>query len=224
MIIVKQGLPWAIVPGVGFFLCFYYNHIPGIWGDLLYDFVTIPLAVITILMLIFFRNPNRKPAVGYRPEISVLSPADGSLAAITEEDGNTVIYIEMHVRNVHVTRAPVACTVKSVSFASGNYYAIYYIRPQPGKQNEAIKKNARVIIEMEDSNHQTLIYNMICGKLARRARPFVKVGDHLDAGQRVGVIMFGSMVRIILPGTKYNMVARLNQNVYGGRTILCERL
>jgi phosphatidylserine decarboxylase len=222
-IIAKEGLPFVLVFGISCFLSYWFNNLTGFWHELVYYGAFIPLLVITIFLLIFFRDPPRHPQGGYKPGISILSPADGSIIAVEQEEGNTAIYVEMHLRNVHVTRVPFDAKIKNVTIAAGKYYAIYYIRPQPGKQAEAITKNARVIIELEDAQKQITMYNMICGKLARRARPFVKIGDTVKAGERMGIIMFGSMVRIVLPGTKYKMIAKLGQNVYGAKTILCEK-
>jgi phosphatidylserine decarboxylase len=129
----------------------------------------------------------------------------------------------MHVSNVHVTRARLDGKVKSVTRVGGKHYPIYFLKKRVGSDSEAIRKNARVIIELEDNQGRPFIYHLVCGYLARRAKPYVKVGDIIKEGQKMGVISFGSLVKVTLPGNKYKLVAKISDNVIGGQTIICER-
>ena len=224
MVFAKAGIPWVLgasLIAMGSYFLFP-KDLRGI--GLAFFLLTIPLIILTLFIVYFFRDPNRLPEVQYKPGISVLSPADGSICAIEQEGNDTAIYVEMHVTNVHVTRAHMGGTVKKVSRLSGHHYPIYFLKKRVGAESEAIRKNARVVIEFEDDLGNPFIYHLVCGKLARRARPYVKPGQKITEGERVGVICFGSLVKITMPGTKYKMIAKIGQNVLGGRTIICERI
>jgi phosphatidylserine decarboxylase len=220
----KEGYPWVIGWGILTFFSIYWNNYMGIWYWVLFISLTIPLIWITGFMIFFFRDPFRKPDLGFIEGKSVLCPADGTFCGIEEESGNLALYIEMHASNVHITRAHLNGTIKKITRARGNHYPIYFFKRTSGTTTKSIKKNARVIIELEDSQGRPFLYHMICGILARRAKPFVKEGDIIHQGQKLGIIQFGSMVKITLPGTNYKLVSNLLQNVYGGQTILCEKL
>ena len=109
----KEGFVWVF--GGLFFtiMSIMYSSDPdGVLG-LNFLFLTLPAASLTLYIILFFRDPNRTPAHGYHPQKSILSPADGSLCAVEEEDGDLALYIEMHLTNVHVTRSHLAGTVKN---------------------------------------------------------------------------------------------------------------
>jgi phosphatidylserine decarboxylase len=220
----KEGYPWVIGAALATFLSIYFNHYTGIWYWVLFIPLSIPLMWITGFMIFFFRDPPRSPDADFIPGKSVLSPADGTLCAMQEENGNLALYIEMHASNVHVTRAHIDGTIKKVVRASGNHYPIYLFKKTSGTDTPPIKKNARVNIEMEDAQGRPFLYQMICGFVARRVKPYVKEGQVIKQGEKMGIIQFGSMTKITLPGTKYKMVAKLPQDVFGAQTILCERL
>jgi phosphatidylserine decarboxylase len=224
MIIAKHGIPWVLGALILVLVSYFFNNWPGVYFWVLFCCLTIPLIILTIFFIYFFRDPERNPDSGYKQGLSVLSPADGALCAVEEEDGHLALYIEMHASNVHVTRAHIAGTVKKVTRASGKHYPVYVIKKTVGSQSRAILKNARVIIDMEDEEGRPFFYQLICGVMARRAIPYVKAGDVLKAGQRMGIIEFGSMTKVTLPDTQYRMIAQIKGNVFAGKTILCERM
>jgi phosphatidylserine decarboxylase len=184
---------------------------------------TLPLSIVAAFVIYFFRDPKRTPDHPYSAETSILSPADGSICAIEKEDGDLAIYVEMHVTNVHVTRSHISGTVKKVTRIGGNHHPIYFLKKTVGTASKAIRKNARVILEMEDHLSRSFLIQLICGKLARRAKPYVKVGQFINQGDKIGVIAFGSLVKITLPGLDYDVSVKISQNVKAGKTIICER-
>ena len=223
MAYAKEGYPWTIGAGIITFLSIYLNPYTDVWYWIVFIPISIPLMWITIFTIFFFRDPPRTPDPGYQEGKSVLSPADGTLCAIQEENGNLALYIEMHAINVHITRAHISGTIKKIIRSSGSHYPIYLFKKTSDTETFAIKKNARVIIELEDDLGHPFSYIMICGIIARRAKPFVKEGDKITQGQKMGIIQFGSMTKITLPGTNYKMIAKISQNVFGAQTILCEK-
>ena len=151
MIIAKHGIPWILGALIVTLCSYLFNPYSGIYFWILFCPLTIPLGIITVFFIHFFRDPERSPAEGYQSGISVLAPADGALCAAEEVEGQLNLYVEMHANNVHVTRAPIAGTVKNVTRAIGKHYPVYVIKKTVGSQSRAILKNARVIIELEDN-------------------------------------------------------------------------
>jgi phosphatidylserine decarboxylase len=194
------------------------------WPSIL--FRTTPMALLTCFMIYFFRDPNRSVDPNFKDQVDnlVLAPADGTICAIQEEEGNLAVYVELHVTNVHVQRAHINGVVTDVQRLGGNHYPVYFLKKKIGADSKAIKKNARVVIKVKDEQNRLFDIQLICGKVARRAKPYVMPGDVLTKGQRVGVISFGSLVRITLPGTNYKHITYIGQNVEGGKTVLFEIL
>ncbi len=199
--------------------------LPTIYNPWAYFFViTFPTVSGILLLASFFRDPERSPHSNYVLGETILSPADGNLIAVEEEGGDTAIYIEMHYNNVHVTRAHLAGTVKKVIRKGGKHHWVYFFKKTVGTESRAIRKNARAIIYLEDEHGNPFEYYLICGAFFRRAKPFVKPGDTVTEGQRIGVIAFGSTVRITLPGIKYKMTVKIGEKVSAGHTIICKRI
>jgi len=226
MYFAKEGFLWVFV-GIALTLLSHFTAplIPEWWYLILFA-RTIPLAALTLFMIYFFRDPNRTIDPNYKDKTDkvVVAPADGSICAIQEEGGNLAVYVELHVTNVHVQRTHLSGKVIEVTRWSGNHYPVYFLKKKIGAESRAIKKNARVVIKMVDEKERPFEIQLICGKIARRAKSYVMPGDVLTMGQRVGVISFGSLVKITVPGTNYKKIAQIGQNIYGGKTVLLERL
>lgn len=222
----KEGFIWVIPIIALTILSFYLNNLSGAAYWIVLFLINIPLVGISIFVTAFFRDPPRSPLPldQFHPETSVLSPADGCVCAYEEENGNFAIYVEMHASEVHVTRAAIDGIVVKVIRTSGKHYPIYVFKKTEGTQTEAIRKNARVTIELKDSQNRPFLYQLVCGVIARRAKPYVKEGDFVKQGQKMGIIAFGSLTKITLPGTNYRMLVKVHEKVYGGQTIICERI
>lgn len=221
----KHGYPWVFGIAALTALSYYWYSIRTGWLHWVILFaIAIPLSVFTFFVFYFFRDPPRTPEDPFHPEKSVVSPADGRLCAVEEEAGNLAMYIEMHASNVHVTRAHTDGVIKHIQRVGGKHHPIYLLKKTASSDSKAVRKNARVIIEMEDHQGRPFVYHMICGKMARRAVPYVKEGQVVTKGQKMGIIQFGSMVKITLPGTQYQMRSKLSDRVFGGRTVICDRI
>lgn len=133
-----------------------------------------------IFVLVFHRDPERDI-----PSEGVVSPADGRVSVIREEEGQVRVGIYMSVTDVHVNRAPLAGTVETVTHSPGAN------RPAFSKESE---RNEKVTI---DCGAFTVV--QIAGAFARRIHPTVEPGDELTRGERIGHISFGSRVDVILP-------------------------
>lgn len=142
---------------------------------------------VLLLFLVFFRDPERAPGAG------VVSPADGRVMFIDAVDDpdlgrSTRVAVFMHVYDVHVNRAPVAGEVAVAVHQRGGHV------PAWDKESE---RNERFMIVYAGAIRAKTI--QIAGTVARRIVPYVKVGDRVEKGQRVGLIRFGSRVDTLVP-------------------------
>jgi phosphatidylserine decarboxylase len=169
----------------------------------------------------------RDPSRGAQDERLILSPADGTVSLIAQieppaelriDDGSgtrglaagpvTRVSIFMSVFDVHINRAPVGGTVRRVVYIPGKF--------MNADLDKASEDNERQHLLIERSDGLTVGFTQIAGLLARRIVPFVKPGDLVAAGQRIGLIRFGSRVDVYLPaGTDAKVV--LGQTVVAGR-------
>lgn len=195
---------------------------------LAWETIASPLAGLTLGILAFFRDPER--VVPQDPGL-VISPADGLVSLIQQvepprelqlDDGGTPglgsgpvtrISIFMSVFDVHINRAPVSGTVRRLIYIPGKF--------MNADLDKASEENERQHILIERNDGVSIAFTQIAGLVARRIVPFVKPGDILAVGQRVGLIRFGSRVDVYLPqGTDSKVI--LGQKVIAGETVLAE--
>jgi phosphatidylserine decarboxylase len=147
--------------------------------------VAVPATALAAGMLWFFRDPEREIAPG-----RVISPADGVVQSIMPwKDGRTRVAIFMSPLNVHVNRAPLAGTVTSVEHVPGGYVPAF---------NKESEHNERVVWHF-DTELGDIEMVQIAGAVARRIVPYVQEHAKVEAGERIGLIRFGSRVDIYLP-------------------------
>lgn len=174
----------------------------------------LPFIVFTIVFLFFFRDPERQPPAD--PNV-VLSPADGRVLVAGRAEAGAAppgmwlqISIFLSPLDVHVNRVPVSGTVTRVDFRPGRYLPAY--RP------EAAGSNARSEIWV-DHNGQSVVFRQLVGIVARRIVCRLAPGRQVDAGERFGVMKFGSRMDVFLPVTAVLCVS-VGDRVLGGETIL----
>ncbi len=173
-------------------------------------FLYIPLAVLYVLIaiffVIFFRDPERTPSEG------IAAPADGKVMKI-ENDGNHVkILTVMNVHNVHVNRAPLDGKVRRITHHPGKHVPAF---------SKDSKNNERVVIILDTIIGEVKIVQ-IAGAFARRIEPYITEGQDILKGQRIGIIKFGSRVDLYLPGNKVNVIAKENQKVKAAESKIAE--
>ncbi|HEV8532669.1 MAG TPA: phosphatidylserine decarboxylase family protein [Methylomirabilota bacterium] len=171
-----------------------------------------PLALFALACLGFFRDPERTP-----PAVTgaVLAPADGRVMGVVDVDDGWVgravrVSIFLSPLDVHVNRSPAAGLVRDVQYGRGRFLAAY--------RDEASELNERCTVALEgDSGRLTI--RQIAGVLARRIVCRVRPGDKLQAGERYGLIRFGSRTDLVVPrGTELRV--RVGDRVRGGETIM----
>ncbi len=215
---------WWITPCILADIGWHFISLPTKYNIWAYFFlITLPTTIGIILLASFFRDPDREPEAGYEKDISILSPTDGYLIAIEKEEGNLVLFIEMHYNDAHVARAHLSGTVINVTRIGGAHHWVYFFKKQEDTKSLAIRKNARAIIEFEDNLGRKFLYYLICGAFFRRAKPYVEIGDKIQQGQRIGMIVFGSTIKITIPGVDYDIISKIGEKVKGGHTIICKK-
>lgn len=174
----------------------------------------IPLWIIFVFVLQFFRDPPREIPQG---EGLVLSPADGRVIKVERtQDGYAgreaiLVSVFMNVFNVHSNRSPVDGTVQQVQYFPGKFVN--------ADLDKASSENERNAIVATTPSGQTVTFVQVAGLIARRILCYVKAGDVLTRGQRYGFIRFGSRVDVYLPLTATVRVA-IGDKVSATTTIL----
>src|SRR5260221_5177349 len=182
------------------------------------------LAGLTLWVLSFFRDPVRTTPRG---KTLVIAPADGLITMIAKvppppelrgADGLTApdytrVSIFMSVFDVHINRAPIAGRVTRIAYVPGKFVN--------ADLDKASQDNERQHFLIEGADGVRIGFTQIAGLVARRILAFVRQGDAVDAGQRIGLIRFGSRVDVYLPsGTSPRVL--LGQRAIAGETVLAE--
>ncbi|MGH7357011.1 MAG: phosphatidylserine decarboxylase, partial [Candidatus Rokuibacteriota bacterium] len=173
---------------------------------------TVALGAVTLCFLGFFRDPERTP-----PPVAgvVLAPADGRVMRVGEVDDQWVgravrVSIFLSPLDVHVNRSPVTGLVEGVQHMAGRFLAAY--------RDEASELNERCTIALQGEAARVGV-RQIAGVLARRIVCRARPGDKLEAGERYGLIRFGSRTDLFVPvGTEIRV--RVGDRVRGGETIM----
>jgi phosphatidylserine decarboxylase len=125
----------------------------------------------------------------------------------------TRVSIFMSVFDVHINRAPIAGTVRRVVYLPGKFLN--------ADLDKASEENERQHLLIDRGNGLMIGFTQIAGLVARRIVPFVRPGDMVGAGQRIGLIRFGSRVDVYLPAGTEPLVL-IGQKVVAGETVLAE--
>jgi phosphatidylserine decarboxylase len=151
----------------------------------------------------------------------VIAPADGVVVSVSPappppelaipEPSPRRVCIFMNVFNVHVNRAPVAGTVSVAQYREGKFFN--------AALDKASEQNERFSIALRTSTGHVIGAVQIAGLVARRIVRKVKAGDPLRAGQRYGLIRFGSRVDVYIPAGS-EVLVQLGQVTKAGETVI----
>jgi phosphatidylserine decarboxylase len=187
-----------------------------------WQFLAWLLVGLTIWIATFFRDPIRTTP---RNDRMIIAPADGLITMIAKvpppaelrgpealaDPEYTRISIFMSVFDVHINRAPIGGRVKRMAYVPGKFVN--------ADLDKASEDNERQHLLIEGSDGLRIGFTQIAGLVARRILAFVREGDVVEAGQRVGLIRFGSRVDVYLPaGTAPRVL--LGQRSIAGETVL----
>jgi len=196
--------------------------ITAVFALLAWETLAWPMGGITLWVAAFFRDPVRTTPRGAG---LVVAPADGLVTMITTvpppremageealgEAPMTRISIFMSVFDVHINRTPIPGTIKRVVYISGKFLN--------ADLDKASEENERQHILVEGHDGVRIGFTQIAGLVARRIVPFIKTGDIVGPGQRIGLIRFGSRVDVYLPAGTTPAVT-IGQRAIAGETIL----
>lgn len=204
-LIAKEGWPFL---GIALGLSIMLTPVLGYWS--------VPLWVVSLFILQFFRDPPRLIAGG---EKSVVAPADGRIVAVEKVvdpylDREAIkVSVFMNVFNVHSNRSPVDGEVRQRWYNRGAFVN--------AALDKASVENERNALWIRASGGQDITCVQVAGLVARRILCYVQQGTTLSRGQRYGFIRFGSRVDVYLP-LDARVKATIGEKVFASSTVLAE--
>ncbi len=175
--------------------------------------------LVSLFTIYFFRDPER--IIPQNNENLIICPADGKIITarkVTQEEvedyecspSDTKISIFMNVFNVHVNRAPISGKIIKIKHTKG--------KKMPAYHEKASKLNEHMDFTIQGKN-DIIKFRLIAGLVAQRIKSFKIEKAIVSAGERIGMIKFGSRVDVIIP-EKYTINVSLNDKVKAGGTVL----
>ena len=197
-------------------------------------FVLLLLSSLILFLLNFYRDPERKIPSGN----NIVSPADGKIIRILKVKSGKVkvskgffgsveslakdvarecyfISIFMSPLDVHINRAPIDGKIISIRHENGRFFSAYKKSSLQNEKNEILFFNKKI---------GKIKVIQIAGFLARRIICSVKKNEKVNKGQKIGKIVLGSQVTLILPSKKINLRIKKGQKVIAGATIIADVL
>jgi phosphatidylserine decarboxylase len=179
-----------------------------------FRFLALPAVILVLFFLFFFRDPDRSATLG--PD-DVVSPADGKVMVAGDPEPGVPppgrwqqISIFLSPFDVHVNRIPVSGRVAKVVYQPGRFLPAY--------RDDAARDNERNEVWI-DRGGQQVVCRQVVGVLARRIVCRVGAGAKVSAGQRFGVMKFGSRIDLYLPpGTTVRV--KPGERVRSGESVL----
>lgn len=193
MRIASEGIPFVVVAAV----------IAVAAGVAFSPWAAAALTLPVLFVVWFFRDPGRTVPDEHG---LLVAPADGRVVVASPRR----VSVFMNVFDVHVCRSPVAGTVESVDHTPGRF--LNAARDEASEQNERV----RIVIRTPEG---AIAITLVAGLIARRIVPWVEPGTHLERGERVGLIRFGSRVDLELPEAAARAVA-VGDRVTAGETVV----
>jgi len=207
MTIAREGWPYVLVLLGAALLLFAFRWSVG----------GVVVLVLGLFTTFFFRDPERE--IPNDPRL-VLSPADGKVVQIVRAPddhplgkGTTQISIFLSIFDVHVNRSPIAGRVTAVEYHRGEFL--------PAFDDKASLRNEQNSVTIAGGGGRVM-FKQIAGLIARRIVFRKRVDDDVAAGERVGLIKFGSRVDVFLPAG-VNLRVKVGDRVKGGTSVLAER-
>lgn len=199
MIVLDGILYAAAFAGAGIFVS---------W--LLSPWFAVPLWLLGVFCLYFFRDPER----AIPPGPVAVSPADGKVVAVKPEGPSLQrISIFLNIFDVHVNRTPIAGTIADVKYQSGAFHVA---------SKEACSTQNEQNVVTVDGEGTRVVFKQIAGLIARRIVFRRKPGDHVAIGERIGLIKFGSRVDVLF-GPEWEIVVQPGQRVSAGSSVIARR-
>lgn len=177
----------------------------------------IAAAVLAIgFTMYFFRDPERTPPTD--ADLLVLAPADGKVVLI--EEVHEPLYLESRAKqvsiflsplNVHVNRAPADGVIEFDTYVPGQYLVAWH--------DKASELNERSQLGLRHPTGRKILFKQIAGAVARRVVYHITIGDTVEAGERFGIVKFGSRMDVLVP-TDVEITVSPGERVTAGETII----
>jgi len=170
----------------------------------------IPLFLLALFCLYFFRDPDRTAPEG---PVAV-APADGRVVSVkAEPNGETRVSIFLNIFDVHVNRTPIAGTITGVAYQPGRFLV--------ASREGASSDNEQNVVTVEGDGTR-VVFKQIAGLIARRIVFWKKPGDAVRAGERIGLIKFGSRVDVFF-GQEWEIAVNVRDRVAAGASVIARR-
>ncbi len=173
------------------------------------------LGALSLFNVYFFRDPERTAPPN---PFAVIAPADGRVTEIVREKEEEYFHKEVQrisiflsVFNVHVNRSPMSGRVDYFTYRTGKFLAAF--KPEASAENE------QTVIGLVDEHGHKILFKQIAGLIARRIVCRLREGKTVQAGQRIGMIRFGSRMDVFLP-LDARVLVKKGQRVTAGETVL----
>ncbi len=215
--IAQEGWPFVAAAFViGLILAGLTLIIPGVPGWLELGLTPLFAPGTGLFVAYFFRDPERTPPPDFKSLI--LAPADGKVVEIVKEHEPLFIQgpawrisIFLSVLNVHVNRVPISGTVDYIAYKPGEYRVAWH--PKASTLNEQSQ------IGLVHDSGRRILFKQIAGSLARRIVYRLACGDQVRAGERFGLIRFGSRMDV-LAALDTELKVRVGEQVRAGVSVL----
>jgi phosphatidylserine decarboxylase len=211
--IAPDGIKVIVISFLILVLCIVITYL---YPVLLLKIITGVVAFISLFNFYFFRDPERSIPEG---NDLILSPADGTVVLIEEVEEPYYfkakvrrVSIFLSVFNVHVNRIPVNGTAELVKYIKGKFLVAF--------ADKASEENEQSIIGIQHEKGK-ILFKQIAGIIARRIVYHVKEGETVKAGDRFGLIRYGSRVDMFFP-ENVELKVFLKDKVYGGESVIGE--
>lgn len=173
--------------------------------------IAMPLFLLAAFCAWFFRDPEHLIPAGP----VALSPADGRVVCVVPEgDRHTRISIFLNIFDVHVNRSPISGVITDITYKPGRFMV--------ASRETASAENEQNIVTVRAPDGTKVVFKQIAGLIARRIVCTKHVGDFVQAGERVGLIKFGSRVDVIF-GPEWRVEVSPGVHVSAGSSILARR-
>src|SRR5688500_7387598 len=196
---VKEGFPFVIAPAV----------VALVFAALQFWIIAAFFVLVAAFMAFFFRDPERRSP---SDKGLILSAADGRVTRIESDENGKFVSVFLSPIDVHINRSPIEGTISEIEYVYG--------KKRPATSNRASYENERNSLTIENESI-SLVCTQIAGVLARRIVCWKSAGEHLQRGQRFGLIKFSSRTDLSMPDS-VELCVKVGDRVTGGETVIAK--